>query len=109
MKTYCQTKGKKVFNWRKFLTKEKFSENDWIIADVKANEWPTSPTGGLSELLPRYERGNLNYLEGTPYDSILIECEEQFSRAISDEDSLSALNILDIIELRAKFLIDNNI
>lgn len=78
MKTYAETKGKKPFDWNKFLDKAergKCSEDELFEAGNLAGSWVTCACGNLCNKLPRDSQGKpidkeLNKLGSNFFDDI---------------------------------------
>jgi hypothetical protein len=101
MKTYSEVNGKEPFDWYKALKAENISEEDWDKLEKMSNDWVTCACGNQCTVL---EREN----DGRPRDLILyfLGGKDGFTKAIIENNKEEALNLLNLIELRSQFLIN---
>lgn len=115
-KTYAETRGKKPFDWNRFLAKKKFTDDELMEADELAGNWVTCACGNQCSIIPRV-KGHYKSA-GEPKDYQLYELGLDFSHAVSDmaqyyggdtggfeEARDEAIQTLAVIEKRSAVLI----
>lgn len=96
MKTYSETKGHPVFDWRHALSNPlQYLKTDLML---RASIWVTCACGNLCSIIPRYSTGR-------PKDKELELLGNDFADAVEGNHFNLALSILDKIEARSAFLI----
>jgi hypothetical protein len=99
-KTYSEKLGLEAFDWRIALSARNISDDAWEAYRLKAVDWTTCACGNQCDIIPRMNNGR-------PHDNILAELGgiHGFYDAISERDKESALDILEMIEIRSAYLI----
>lgn len=98
MKTYAEKKGEEKFDWHKALSEK---DIDWDFLKKKAVSWVTCACGNQCSIIPRND-------DDVPIDATLTRLggEGGFYGAIKNKNAKLALDLLALIELRSKQLID---
>lgn len=98
MKTYAETKLVEPFDWNEFLNQKTITDEEWMAAKVRANDWVTCACGNQCSIIPRYSGGR-------PVDEFLSELGDRFAAFIDMREIFSAQNCLKSIEQRSAQLI----
>jgi hypothetical protein len=100
MKTYAETKGKPVFDWRSFLANPPvwMDTERWEAASALAAKWPTCACGEQDSRIPRSR-------DGSPKDTILEQLGQKFNQAIWQRNTRFAEITLEQIESRVAELL----
>ncbi len=100
MRTYAESKGKKPFDWNEFLSRDKYTEEEWKAAMKLSYSWITCACGNQCDIIPRRE-------SGAPEDCKLWELGDRFSTALENEEIYEAVRLLNRIEKRSADIIEN--
>lgn len=102
MKTYANSKGETAPDWKAELSQKKISEETWEALKAKAADWNTCSCGIQPEAVPRN-------CDGDPNDPVLRFLGHKFYDCIEAHEAENALNILAMVEMRAVFLIEDEL
>lgn len=105
----AKTLGLKEINWREVLLRAavgKLSDTEIAFYKEKLLEWTTCPCGNLSVCIPRNTYKDDDKEDYRPYDHTLAELGTSVYQEFRDENYESAFNIFEMIQIRAKFVIE---
>lgn len=104
MKSHATVKGHQIIDWKKVFNQYKSSS---VVDASERNEylkliasWDTCPCGQAPAILPRTSDTN-----SAPVDNILTDLGKAIYRAFEAGNYDEALNLLDLINIRVKFLL----
>lgn len=111
MKTYCETRRRKPFNWFKFLDRAERGETtsgEIESAKKRAENWTTCMCGNQCAIIPRHAETTLGWrihFKGEPEDNTLAGLGISFCEAVYDCEWKRARKIGHQIEKRSAQLI----
>lgn len=107
--SFAAAQGKAPFDWRAFLLRTDLTDENWTGALALAKSWITCSCGNLCSVLPRDLKDPSSGTFGGPLDPILARLggadKGGFFEALGRRATSEALHILDLIDLRAGWLI----